>query len=219
MISLCAYIPPSELFSTEIGEPIISHYPVDNNFGILQIVSTDDRVYILQESRCVVSAYTTNGDYLYTIYAYTHSNGRAEIAVNRDVTQINNALGVEQGIDAELPDNRLYLKDKYENIYVFEDDVFVEFIPKGQENLEVYGLDFEEQSKEFILKGASVYKCDENGNCELVISRPFWLFFAQAKVSDLSILVLILMAVLLVIIGKKAANHKNVSQIKDDGKG
>ena len=144
------------------GVPKIIKEPVKTNtMALLQIISDEDRVYILYDRHCVVSVYDLAGNYLYSISVYTHQNGRASIA---------------------LKDHKLYLKDKYENVYIFKDDEFIEYIPSESNKAIVDDINFEVRSDSIIARKGSIYRY-ENGEYQKIIHRPIWSVLLQPAVN------------------------------------
>ena len=155
---------PKELRVKEIGKPIITHEAVRHNYlGINQIVSTQDEIYIMYSNYGVISVYKNTGTYMYSISVYSHKNGRVRISVFDDL---------------------LYVQDKAGNIYRFQGDTLLDFLPRDQAKNLVKNINFDAESKEYFLKGASIHRQTGDSTSECVISRPFWLIFTQAQVAQ-----------------------------------
>ena len=154
---------PRDLGVQKVGEPIVINEVIRNNYlGINQIISKEDRIYIMHANYGVVSVYNSTGVYQYTISVYSHANGRMKIA---------------------LKDGLLYVRDKQGNVYRFQENVFLDFVPKSQSGILVQSIDFDVQSREYVLKATSIYRSTSNGTFECIISRPLWLLFAEARVA------------------------------------
>lgn len=163
---------PRVLTAKNVGQPIVIHNVIRNNYlGINQIISEANRIYIMHANHGVVSVFDSTGVYQYTISVYSHANGRSKIA---------------------LLDGLLHIQDKQGNVYRFQDDVLLDFIPKNQVGVLLQDIDFDTQSSAYFLKGASIYTSTSNGRSECVINRPAWLLFTQSGVTHLLLFMLML---------------------------
>ena len=161
---------PVSLQAWNIGVPIITQEPISDNYmTIKQMVTSNDTLYILYKNHCIVSAYSHKGDYLYTISVYSHKNGSAKIAVS---------------------DNKLYLLDKYENLYVFDNDKFLYFVESNNTKSLLTSVNFNEACELFYVDGCSVFTHSSNGQPKIVIARPWYLIFTQQHIFNFILFIL-----------------------------
>lgn len=155
---------PKALVAREVGKPIVTNEVVRHNcLGINQIVSTSDKIYLMHANYGVISVYSNYGTYEYSISVYSHENGRVKLAYY---------------------DNLLHVQDKRGNVYRFQEDTFLDFIPENQVGDLMQHVDFNTESREYYLKGASIYREIGHGVSECVISRPPWLILTQARIAQ-----------------------------------
>lgn len=150
---------PRELMAQTEGVPIVKTEPVaSNRLGIQQIAESADRIYLLHQKYCIVSVYNKNGEYEHTISVYSHPNGRARIAVVED---------------------KLHLLDENDDLYVFHGTRLVMYSEKENSAHLRAGIDFDSQSKNYILRGSNIYTYDDECNVLLIIERPWYLSLYQ----------------------------------------
>ena len=122
--------------------------------GIEQVVADAEHIYVLYNSAYgVVEVYDLSGNYLYSLRLYKHLNGAFHMAV-KDDTQ--------------------YIQDCRNNIYVFRDGEFIEYL----ENDEASSVEavipysqFEANTAGYVIKKGSVwYQDGESMKC--IVSRP-----------------------------------------------
>ena len=172
---------PPELKGATFENPIVTHGDIKHNYlGIQQILSNEDQIYILHQSKCIISVFETNGHYKYTVAVYDHQNGRAEIAIRN---------------------NQFYIKDKADNIYIFENDSLKDFVSANAADSLIKNIDFSAESKDFFLRGASIYKKLTSDEALLVVERPAFLVLMQHGVMQPIRIALILLGV--VVLPKK----------------
>jgi len=160
ILDAVALIRPAGLAARAEGSPIVVKRKNDLLCtGISQIVADEDRIYILFGHYRVVQAYTTEGQYLYSVSVYNHSNGRTRIAAK---------------------DGCLYIQDKHENIYVFSDGEFLEYIDNPASDALGNKLKFGTSSSEYTLKRSSVWRVADD-TC--VLPRPDWLVIYQGNLN------------------------------------
>lgn len=157
LLHTISLIVPSDLKAYP-GIPIVTEDPIRHEqLSIDQIVHSSDMIYILYDHYCVVSAFTHEGEYAYTISAYSHNNGSAHIRV---------------------VDEQLYLMDERQNLYRFSGKKFLSYTPKEKLSPYERSLDFTQQSARFVLKGSSIYEIHPTGETTLAVKRPaiLWVF-------------------------------------------
>lgn len=169
---------PAELYANSVGIPIVAKRGTDFLCaGIQQIVNDEQSLYVLYGNYGVVQAYDLNGTYLYTISLYNHQNGRFEIAVR---------------------DGCLYVSDKMDNLYIFKSGEFQAFRERDSAENIRKSIDFNENSKDYIVKGTSVWyigsKCEE----KCIVSRsPLLILFQKQLGFFLRLGLIIVIAILI----------------------
>lgn len=143
--------------SPSYGVPSVSNAEVDTSrSSIDQIVSSETQLFILyDENRGIVKIYDLHGNYQQTLLFYAHQNGAFRIAVVEDI---------------------LYVRDKYNNIYIFENHSFSAFKEREDALQILEDIDFEKQSNRYEVRTGSVWNTKDN-TC--VIERPSYSSFYQ----------------------------------------
>ena len=186
-------IVPSDLKAYP-GIPIVTEDPIRHEqLSIDQIVHSSDMIYILYDHYCVVSAFTHEGEYAYTISAYSHNNGSAHIRV---------------------VDEKLYLMDKRQNLYRFSGKEFLSYTPKEKLSPYEKSLDFTQQSARFVLKGSSIYEVRPTGETTLTVKRPAILWLFQDMPRLWSTLLLISCHAVLILVYQKPEKKGNLKPHK-----
>ena len=159
VVELIGNICPASLMSNAPGKPLIITRKNDLLFtGISQIVSDENRIYVLFGTYSVVQVYTHEGEYLFTISVYNHVNGRTELATY---------------------DNQLYIRDKVGNVYVFNDNRFVGYVPREEAEEYSARLPYGTSDTAYNVRRGSICKTEECGTSVVVIQRPFILSIYQ----------------------------------------
>ena len=151
-------IRPAELAAHAEGVPTVVRRENDLICtGISQVVADEDQIYVLFGTYGVVQAYTTEGEYLYSVSVYNHSNGRTQIAAK---------------------DGCLYIRDKRHNIYQFSDGEFLGYSETTGKSLQ-YGV----SDPGYTLKGSDLWRVSDD-TC--LLDRPGWLVIYQGSVNWLA---------------------------------
>ena len=159
LLGIIGSICPPELIADEEGKPLFLVRDSDLLLtSITQIVSDDNHIYILYGTYSVVQVYEKNGSYQYSLSVYNHLNGRTEIAVTN---------------------NRLYVCDKVNNIYVFEDGTFTEFIGREESANLQKKLPLGASNAAYDVRSGSVWYVPAHAEAYCVIQRPAWLNLYQ----------------------------------------
>ena len=141
--------------------------------GIKQIVSDSNSIYVLFGSRGIVNAYSKNGEYQYSVAVYDYKNGRVKIAVDED---------------------KLYIQDKANNIYVFLGKEFLEFIPKEERARIIDSVDFNASTNDYAVRWGSIWNVSHEEYNTCVIQRQFWLTLHQNGLGTLIMIGLLAIA-------------------------
>lgn len=159
LVDIIGRICPYELVSSSTDKPIV--IVRNSDFlctGISQIVSDGDNIYVLFGTYSVVQVYTHEGDYQYTISVYNHLNGRTEIATH---------------------ENRLYIRDKIDNVYVFRNGVLTNFIDQNESAPITQTLSFGASDSAYSIRSGSIWHLVEDYGAKCVVQRPAFLFIYQ----------------------------------------
>lgn len=129
--------------SPAYGTPVISNSDITTTrTSIDQIVASETHLFILfDESQGIVKTYDLKGNFQQTLLFYAHQNGAFRIAIDEDV---------------------LYVRDKYGNIYLFDNDSFSTFIEREDALQILEEIDFERQSSCFEVRAGSVWNTKDN---------------------------------------------------------
>lgn len=153
-------IRPAELAARTEGTPtIVTRKNELLCTGVSQIVADEAHIYVLFGTYGVVQAYTTEGQYLYSVSVYNHSNGRTSIMAK---------------------DGCLYIRDKHHNVYIISDGKFLEFIDNNDANTIKNSRKFGVSDSDYTLKGSSVWRVSDDA---CVVKRPDWLVIYQSNLS------------------------------------
>ncbi len=148
---------PEPLF----GQPtvITEQLNIDKNI-IKMIVDDGTYMYVLTDADGYVLVYDLNGEYRHTLSFLKHMNGAFRLAQR---------------------DNRVYVCDVKNNLYVFEQGEFTDFIlnEKGDELRK--SLDFYAFSQRYELRGPSVWRIDTDPDM-CVIERSPSSFIYQSNI-------------------------------------
>ena len=158
------------------------------NFGIEQVVSDGQRVYVLYTSRNgVVQVYDYNGIYLYSMRLYAHLNGAFAMAVDG---------------------NMLYIEDYHGDIYVFKDGEFAEFLRSDAADAireEIPYSTFEKNTEGYEIRKGSVWRI-EGDTQTCIVNRPAQTGIFQNNMDNLiTIFVFIVFALVYWYVQKKRA--------------
>lgn len=119
--------------------------------GIHQIAEDGTFLYILSdEHNGVVQVYDLEGNYRHTLAFYAHLNGAFRIAAETDT---------------------LYVRDMRQNLYIFRDGQFEEFLNRRDAAAALEGLDFDGDHPDYEIRDGSVWRV-ENGEETCVLHRP-----------------------------------------------
>ena len=147
---LTGAICPPELQATGEGVPTVITRKDDLLItGVAQIVSDTDRIYVLYGTYSVVQAYTTAGEYLYSVSVYNHPGGATAMAAK---------------------DGELYIRDKQGNIYIFSGTELKEYLEQPDGDHPAARLSYGTSDPGYRLRWGSV----ENAAGETVIARPVY---------------------------------------------
>lgn len=130
-----------------------------NTKSIDQIVDDGQRVYLLlNDQDGIVQVYDTDGNYLHSMkFFHSQVNGVFRIAVYDDI---------------------LYVSDQQENLYLFDDGDFVEFIPYTDGTKIRKSISFENNSDNYVLRNSKIWRVD-GSNDVCIIDRPAASFLYQ----------------------------------------
>lgn len=160
ILDIISMIRPAELAAHAEGTPTIAVRKTELLCtGISQVVADDDRIYVLFGDYSVVQVYTTDGQYLYSVSVYNHSNGRTHIAAK---------------------DGCLYIQDKHDNIYVFSDGVFSKYLDKQEAASLEKTLNFDASDPDYTTKKGSLWRVSDS---RCVLKRPDWLIVYQGSLN------------------------------------
>lgn len=174
ILDLIGNICPFTLMAKSVDTPIIVARKNDLLFTkVSQIVSDDNRIYVLFGTYSVVQVYTHEGEYLYTISVYNHLNGRTEIAAHN---------------------NYLYIRDKIGNVYVFSSDCFVERIDRTEQANLPTMLSFGISDSAYSVRLGSIWESETIDSAKCVIQRPIILSIYQNNTIFLMKLILVMIA-------------------------
>ena len=175
---------PAGLVAYEEGTPVVTVR--ENDFlctCISQVVSDDENLYVLFGEYGVMQAYTLDGAYRYTISVYNHANGRTEIAVLK---------------------NRLYIKDKISNLYVFEDGSLVKYLDRSESYEMRRFLPLGAWDADYMVKAGSVWYAPDGVESHCVVQRPVWLgLYQNGRITTLLFLLVAMSGGLLMIPNRK----------------
>lgn len=188
VLKIIGMICPFELVAYSEDTPISI---VRNNdllcTGISQIVSDDNDIYILYGTYGVVQAYDKDGTYKYTVSIYNHTNGRTKIATN------NNAL---------------YICDKINNIYIFENGEITQYIDRHESYSTRNRLSFGEWDPAYSVRAGSVWNTNNSGVSQCVIKRPIWLTIYQNDLITMLMLLLVALCGAILLFPKSSIEGK-----------
>lgn len=180
-LDIIGEIRPIELAVRSEGSPILIKR--ENDFlstGISQIVSDGNQLYVLFGTYGVVQVYSAEGAYQYSISVYRHMNGMIEIAEK---------------------DGCLYIRDKLDNIYVFSNGEFLEYIEWVDSTDITKSMQFGVSDPQYTIKGSSIWRTADD---LCVLNRPGWLAIYQGSTNWLiKVLLIILCASILLLPTKK----------------
>ena len=125
--------------------------------SIDQIVSDGRYLYVLYgEHDGTVAMYTLSGVFQKAFVFYKHLNGVFRLATEEPY---------------------LYVMDKRENIYVFENGAFTCFLEKNAAKDITGKLDFEGNSENYSLRKGSVWYVDENAEKCIIYRQPYTVLY------------------------------------------
>lgn len=124
------------------------------NSNIEQVVSDGKYVYVLYTSRTgVVQIYDYDGEYLYSMRLYAHSNGAFKMAI---------------------ADDTLYIEDYHADIYVFKNGDFLQFLRNDAADAIRHQISysaFEKNTEGYEIINGSVWRIKgESRTC--IVNRP-----------------------------------------------
>lgn len=127
--------------SPQTGMPVI--YTEELNLGDMRIdqILHDSSLYILDGDHGYIRVFDLSGIYQYTIALYDYMNGYYSMA---------------------LSDGVLYVRDPHFNMYLFEENSFILFIPKDEVGQLGKMLDFSLSSDQYVLQFGSVWQIKGN---------------------------------------------------------
>ena len=133
------------------GTPVQFHESLDiNRINIDQIADDDGHLYLLDAYEGILRVFDLNGNYLQTRMFHDYMNGAFKLAVK---------------------DHCLYVSDPQNDVYVFKEGQFNQFIQRNDAKSILENIDFEKNSTNYVIRFASVWKvCDTGDIC--VIKRP-----------------------------------------------
>lgn len=160
LLDAVAMIRPAELAAPTEGVPTVVKRKNDLLCtGISQIVADEDRIYVLFGTYSVVQAYTAEGEYLYSVSVYNHSNGGTQIAAK---------------------DGCLYIRDKRHNLYILSDGKLIEYLEDREADSAGKNLKFGASDSGYTMKKGSVWRIADD-TC--VLQRPDWLVIYQGSLN------------------------------------
>lgn len=187
VINSLGRICPAELVAKSAEAPVVMKR--DNDFlctGITQIVSDDENIYILYGRYSVVQVYTHDGVYCYSISVYNHANGRTQIASY---------------------ENCLYICDKVNNIYIFENGKMKQYIDLHESDNIRSKISFGVWDSDYTVRYGSVWHYSDGSIPRCVIQRPVWLALYQNDMLTLLNLMLFASVGAILLIPKKPKNR------------
>ena len=152
---------PSYLKNAEIGRPLVTEEEKTIRSEITQIVSDEGSIYVLYGRYGVVQEFDINGTYKRAYAVCCHPNGRIRIAINNGM---------------------LFVRDKVDNIYVFSEGIFLEFVSSDQADPIINAVDFEEISDAFEVRFGSICYRTADHEPYCLINRPAWLMVYQENI-------------------------------------
>ena len=182
-IDALAAIPPGELIAPAVGVPVVAetlreplHSP------ITQVVADDKYLYVLYNSVHTVQVFTIEGELLYSVGFFGHSNGRSDIAVR---------------------DGRLWICDRRHNIYELQEGDFLKFYPQESAEELRRTLPFGRSDLGYELRNGDLWMVtEEEERC--ILDRPGWADFLQDSDGWL-LLAGVMIAIGFLIPGRKAS--------------
>ena len=161
------------------ASPVVSTDYPNIDMNIEQVVDDGSYIYVLHHhSNGIVQVYDLDGNYQHTLFFYCHMNGGFSLAVE---------------------DNILYVQDMRQNVYVFREGEFCDFLTKREAEIELSNVRFRsgESSDGYTIRSQSVWK-EINGEPVLIIGTP-----DQDKVLDTTGLLMLGCVVILAIMIRK----------------
>lgn len=163
---------PRDLDAKRQGYPIIIKRKNSILYsGIKQIVADKEYVYVVYGSYGAVQVYDLTGNYQYSIAVSSQQNGRIRIAVQ---------------------DGALYIRDKVNNIYIFRNGEFFDFVEKPAAGI-LGTVDFNANASDYEVRWGSIWNVSSDSEAYCLIKRPLWLAIHQ---SGLGFLIMVLMLML-----------------------
>lgn len=151
-----------------LGEPSFFTESFDVNWiRIGQLLHDQKRLYLLDDQNGYIRVFDLNGNYLYSILLYDYLNGAFRMAVNEEM---------------------LYIADPHNDVYIFANDTFVEFLERQDAKVLLNSLNFQKKSDTFELRLGSVYNVT-NDMC--IIERRLYAARKSTEIFAIGFVVLI----------------------------
>lgn len=187
-IGVFAAVPPGELVAPAVGAPVVAEMLTEPLYSpITQIVADEECLYVLYNSVHVVQVFTNEGEPLYSVGFFGHTNGRSDIAVR---------------------DGRLWICDRRYNVYEFQDGAFLNFYPQESAEELRRTLPFGRSDSGYELRNGDLWLVtEEEERC--VLDRSGWAGFLQDSDGWLLLVgIVLVIGFLIPRMGKSAAEKR-----------
>lgn len=183
LIAIAAYIAlmfprilSQDLPAKTRGVPVkIEEYVDFSAYRIEKILDDGKRMYVLiNDHEGYIQVFDLEGIYQYTLSFYNSGKGALTMAMEA---------------------NNLYVIDRENNVYIFQDGDFVEFVEYNNANRQLQQLNRNDFSKRYEIRLGSVWRIDgQEAIC--VIQRSFKSFIYQYYIDQLFLPVIVLILII-----------------------
>lgn len=191
VLMLLAFRQPAEI-SGQLAPGKLIAFSEDREYwaDVTDFCVENDHLYVLFEGKSILKIYDTAGHYLRS-YAFYSTNGKSALYIK---------------------DQTVYLQDNNHNFFAFEDGELRETIPYKDYDSALRtkegALSEEEKRTDdngsvYVLKGASLYRTEADGNRTPVIERPLPLVYFRGVTPWIVQMFLLLILAVLIILARK----------------